>query len=67
METFLQQEERIDNYKKEINFTEEGRTVEITVDLELRARTSMAEERVNGQEDSVMTEMIKLLPQEKSG
>ena len=37
----------------------------ITVDLVLQARGKMAGERVNGPEDSIASEMIKQLPQEK--
>ena len=41
------------------HFTEEGRIVEITVDLVFTARARMAEERVTGLEDSVVAEIIK--------
>ena len=66
-ETILQQEERNEKCRREGHrqFTEEGTIAEITVDLFLRARARMAEERVNGPEDSVVTEMTKQHPQEK--
>ena len=63
-ETILKHEERIKKYTKEgdRHFTEERRIVEITIDLVLRERTSMAEEKVNGPEDSVVTDISKRLP-----
>ena len=45
--------------------TEEGRAAEISVDLVLQARAHMADNKVNGPEDSVVSEMIKQLPSEK--
>ena len=38
--------------------------MEITIDLVFQARAKMAENKVNGQKDSVVSEMIKQLPQE---
>ena len=38
---------------------------EITIDLVLQARAKMSENKVNGPEDTVASEMIKQLPQEK--
>ena len=49
----------------DIHFTEDESNAEIAVHLVLRARARMAEETVNGPEDSVATEMIKELPQRK--
>ena len=46
------------------HFTEEGRDDAITIDLVLQARAKMAEERVNGPEDSIVSEMVKQVPQE---
>ena len=39
--------------------------LELQVDLVVTARAKMAEEKVNGPEDSFVTETIKQLPQEK--
>ena len=54
------QGERIKKCKAEgdRHFTEEGRIVEITVDLVFTARARMAEERVTWLEDSVVAETI---------
>ena len=43
----------------------EGRTAEITVDLVLQARAKMSDNKVNGPEDAIVSEMIKQLPVEK--
>ena len=43
------------------HFTDDGRGAEITVDLVLLAKAQMSENKVNGQEDAVETEMIKQL------
>ena len=44
---------------------DDGRRAEITVDLMLQARAKMSENKVNGPEDAVVSEMIKQLPLEK--
>ena len=61
------QTERISQFKTQGDrqFAEEGRIEEITIDMVLRARARMAEEQVNGPEDSVVTEIVKEFPQEK--
>ena len=43
----------------------DGRNAEITVDLVLHARAKMSDNRVNGPDDAVVSEMIKHLPVEK--
>ena len=54
------------NYKKtELNFTEEGRTAEITLDLVLQSGAKMSDNKVNGPEDAIVSDMIKQLPLEK--
>ena len=66
-ETKEEQENRIEYFWKEGNqqFTEDGRNVEITVDLVLQARAKLSENKVNGLEDAIVSEMIKRLPMEK--
>ena len=66
-DTKEEQEMRILKYQKEGNkqFTEDGRVAEITSDLILQARAKMSKDKVNGPEDSAVSEMIKQLPQEK--
>ena len=61
------QENRIDYFKKkgDQQFTDDGRKAEITVDLRLQARAKMSENKVNGPEDAVVSEMIKQLALEK--
>ena len=46
-------------------FTKDGRGAETTIDLVLQAREKVSDNRVNGPEDAVVSEMIKQLPQEK--
>ena len=46
-------------------FTLEERSAEITVDLVLQARAKMCDNKVNGPEDAVVSDMIKQLPLEK--
>ena len=62
------QEERISQFNTEGDrqFTQEERTAEKTIDSVLRARARLAEETINGPEDSVVAEMIKELTQEKT-
>ena len=43
----------------------EGRNAEITSDLVLQARVKMCDNKVNGLEDAIVSEMIKQLPLEK--
>ena len=67
-ETKQEQEHRIEYlWKKERNqqFTEDGRNAEITVDQVLQARAKVSENKVNGPEDAIVSEMIKRLPMEK--
>ena len=66
-ETREVQEKRIDYSKKkgDRHFTDDGRVAETTVDLVLQARAKMFENKVNGNEDAVVSVMIKLLPLEK--
>ena len=45
--------------------TEEGNTAEITIGLVFQARAKMAEKKVSRPEDSIVSEMIEQLPQEK--
>ena len=61
------QESQIEYFlKKGIQeFTEGGRSAEITVDLVLQARVKLSDNKVNGPEDAIMSEMIKKLPMEK--
>ena len=49
----------------EKHFTEEKSVPEITIELVLQARAKMADNKVNGPEDSTVSEMIKQPPQEK--
>ena len=53
--------------RNEINkqFTVDGRNADITVDLVLQARAKMSDNRVNGPEDKVVSEMIRQLPSVK--
>ena len=67
-ETKEDKENRIEYFwKKEGNqqFTEDGRNAEITVDVVLQARAKVSENKVNGPEDAIVSEMIKRLPMEK--
>ena len=66
-ETKEEQENSIENFWKKGNqqFTEDGRTAEITVELVLQASAKMSENKVNGPEDVILSEMIKRLPMEK--
>ena len=66
-ETREVQENRIEYLKKkgDQQFTVDGRNAEITVDLVLQARAQMCEDKVNGPEDAVVSEMIKQLLLEK--
>ena len=45
--------------------TEEGRNAEITVDLVLQTRAKLSDNKVNGPEDAIVSEMIKNMPMEK--
>ena len=58
-ETKEVQENRIEHFKKigDQQFTVDGRIAESTVDLVLRAK--MSDNKVNGPEDAVVSEMIK--------
>ena len=46
-------------------FSDQGRVAEITIDLVLRARAKMSENKVNRPDDAIVSEIIKQLPQEK--
>ena len=65
-ETREVQENRIEYFKKkgDQQFTVEGRTAEITVDLVLQARAKMSDNKVNGPDDAMVSEVIKNLPLE---
>ena len=58
-------EDRIEYFWKEGNqqFTKEGRNAEITVDLVLQARAKSSKNEVNGNEDAIVSEMIKKVAQ----
>ena len=47
------------------HFTEQRRVAEITIDFVIQARGKMSENKVNGPGDSIVSEMIKQLPQEQ--
>ena len=47
------------------HFSEDGRKVEITVDIVLMAKAHIAESKVNGPEDTVVAEMIHRLLAQK--
>ena len=47
------------------HFTEEGRVAEITIDMVLQAGAKMSQNKVNGPEDAIVSEMIKQVLQEK--
>ena len=66
-ETREVQEGRIECFKRkgDHHFTKNGRGTEITIDLVLQAGAKMSENKVNGPEDAVVSEMIKQMPQEK--
>ena len=66
-ETKEEQERRIENFWKKGNqqFTEERLNADITVDLMLQARAKLSDNKVNGPEDAIVSEMIKKLPVEK--
>ena len=65
-ETREVQEKRIECLKEkgDRHFTDDGKGAEITVDLVLQGRAKMSDNKVNGVEDTVVSEMIKLLPLE---
>ena len=58
-ETRRVQEKRIDCLRKngDRHFTDDGRRVEIPIDLVLQARAKMSENKVNGPADAVVSEM----------
>ena len=66
-ETKKVQEGRLEHVKKKRDqrFTDEERKVEITINLVLQGRAKMSDNKVNGPEDAVVSEMIKQLAQEK--
>ena len=63
-ETKEVQENRNDYFKKvgDQQFSVDGRHAEITVDLVRQVRANMSDNKVNGPEDAVVSEMIKQLP-----
>ena len=65
-ETNEAQEKRIACKWKKGNqqFTDDGRNAEITVDLVLQARAKLTDNKVNGPENTIVSEMIKKLPME---
>ena len=66
-ETKEVQENRVEYFKNkgDCQFTVEGRDEEITVDLVLQARAKMSDNKVNGPDDAIVSEMIKQWPLEK--
>ena len=59
-------ESRIEYFKKKGNQQfEEDRNAEITVDLALQARAKLSDNKVNGLDDALVSEMIKILLLEK--
>ena len=66
-QTKEEQENRTEYSKKKGNqqFTEEGRNAEITADLVLQPRAKLSDNKVNGPEDAIVSEMIKRLPNGK--
>ena len=66
-EVYTDQGETIEYFKKkgDQQFAMEGRTVQITVDLMVQARAKMSDNKVNGPEDAIASEMINQLPLEK--
>ena len=66
-EIIEKQGDRTEEYKMkgDRHFTDEERVAEMFFDLVLKARVRMAEERVNGPEGSIVTEMMKQVPQDK--
>ena len=61
-ETIEEQQKRMLKYKEDGDrhfITEHGRVVEISIVLVLQARAKMSENKVNGPEDSIVSEMIK--------
>ena len=59
--TKVVQEGRIEFFKRQgdQHFTKNGRGADITIDLVLQARAKMSENKVNGPEDAVASEMIE--------
>ena len=51
--------------KEHQQFTMEERHAEITLDLVLKARAKLSDNKVNGPEDAVVSEMISQLPLKK--
>ena len=64
-EVYRDQEETEEVQENKLNFTEEGRTAEITLDLFLQAGAKMSDNKVHGPEDAIVSDMIKQLPLEK--
>ena len=66
-ETKEAQESRIEHFTKKgyQQFTEDGLNAEITIDLVLQAKAKLSDNKVNGPEDAIGSEMIKRLPMEK--
>ena len=66
-ETKVVQKKKKECFKEKGNqqFTEDGRNAEITVDLVLQARAKLSDNKVNGPEDAIESEMIKKLPMER--
>ena len=61
------QQNRFDYFtrKGDQYFAEGGRIAEITVDPVLQRRARMSNNKVNGPDDAIVSEMIKTLPKEK--
>ena len=60
-QTKVVQEGRIEYFKRQgdQHFTKNGRGAEITIDLVLQARAKMSENKVNGPEDAVASEVVE--------
>ena len=56
----------ISHKKGDLQFTEDRRNAEITVDLVLQAWANLSDNKVNGPENAIVSEMIKQLPLEKT-
>ena len=65
-EKYLVSRCRKKKWKGDRHFTDDGRGAEITVVLVLQARAKMSENKVNGPEGAVVSEMTKQLPWRRS-
>ena len=67
-ETKEAQESRIEHFRKNgiSSLLRKVATQKITVDLVLQARAKLSDDKVNGPEDAIVSEMIKKMLMEKS-